>query len=70
MVNTYAPKARASIAMTALPNGRKAYEYMVRSMTTTNLTPEQIHKLGEQEVRRIEAEMDAAAVAAARTNYT
>jgi uncharacterized protein (DUF885 family) len=59
MVNTYAPKARDSIAMTALPNGRKAYEYMVRSMTTTNLTPEQIHKLGEQEVRRIEAEMGA-----------
>jgi uncharacterized protein (DUF885 family) len=59
MVNTYAPKARESTAMTALPNGRKAYEYMVRSMTTTSMTPEQIHKLGEQEVGRIEAEMRA-----------
>ena len=57
MVNTYAAKARESVAMTALPNGRKAYEYMVRSMTTTNLTPEQIHKLGQEEIGRIEAEM-------------
>src|SRR6185436_13213347 len=57
MVKVYAPKARESIAMTALPNGRKAYEYMVRSMTTTSMTPEQIHKLGEQEVGRIETEM-------------
>jgi uncharacterized protein (DUF885 family) len=30
---------------------------MVRSMTTTSMTPEQIHKLGEQEVGRIETEM-------------
>jgi uncharacterized protein (DUF885 family) len=59
MVTTYAPKARESTAMAALPNGRKAYEYMVRSMTTTTMTPEQIHKLGEQEVARIESEMGA-----------
>src|SRR5262249_40119876 len=57
ILTTYAPKARESTAMTALPNGRKAYEYMVRSMTTTRMTPEQIHSLGEQEVERIEAEM-------------
>ncbi len=59
MVRTYAPKARESVAMTALPNGRKSYEYMVRSMTTTSMTPEQIHTLGEKEVARIEGEMGA-----------
>lgn len=40
-----------------LPDGDKYYEYRVKSFTTTNLTPEQIHKIGIDEVARIENEM-------------
>ena len=41
-----------------LPKGADAYAYYLRSFTTTDLTPDQIHRLGLQEVTRIEAEMD------------
>ena len=57
MRDTYLPKAREETSIAAIPNGKQAYAYMVRSMTTTSRTPEQIHKLGEMEVKRIEAEM-------------
>jgi len=42
-----------------LPDGPAYYALMVKQMTTTDYTPEQIHKLGLDEVTRIDAEMDA-----------
>lgn len=54
----YLPKARESIAATALPDGAAWYQYRIRLMTTTNLTAEQIHELGLAEVKRIRAEME------------
>ncbi len=40
-----------------LPNGEAFYTYALRSFTTTEMTPEQVHAVGLAEVRRIEAEM-------------
>ena len=57
-VEKYLPKTRASIAMSDLPNGKAWYAYRVRYYTTTNLSPEQIHKIGLSEVKRIRAEME------------
>ncbi|HYO82030.1 MAG TPA: DUF885 domain-containing protein [Bryobacteraceae bacterium] len=54
---TYAPRARGAIALTSVSEGQKLYAAQVRSMTTTNLSPEQIHEIGKQEVERIEKEM-------------
>ena len=54
---TYAPKARQSTAMGDLPNGAKYYAMSVRTYTTTQMTPQAIHELGQKEVKRIEAEM-------------
>jgi uncharacterized protein (DUF885 family) len=54
----YLPKARDTIAMTALPDGRDWYAHRVRQMTTTDYTPERIHEIGLAEVARIGAEMD------------
>ena len=54
----YYPKTRESIAWTDLPNGKEWYAYRVRVMTTTDLTPDQIHELGKSEVARIRAEME------------
>lgn len=62
--NEYMPKCRQSIAATALPGGEAYYAYQVRQMTTTDLTPYQIHKIGLAEVARIRAEMEALAVKA------
>jgi uncharacterized protein (DUF885 family) len=41
-----------------VPNGDQTYSYLARSMTTTQFTPEQIHEIGLQEVKRIRTEME------------
>lgn len=54
----YLPAARETVGMSALPDGRDWYAWQVRSITTTDLTPEQIHEIGQSEVKRILAQMD------------
>ena len=55
----YLPKARTSLAARDLPDGERYYAWLARHHTTTGLTPDEIHALGEQEVARIRQEMDA-----------
>lgn len=55
----YLPGARESIAARDLPDGQAWYENRVSLMTTTDLTPRQIHDIGLSEVKRIRGEMDA-----------
>jgi uncharacterized protein (DUF885 family) len=55
--NDYLPKTRASVGLAALPDGAAWYAYRVRTTTTTDLTPEQIHRIGLDEVARIHGEM-------------
>ncbi|HWY44667.1 MAG TPA: DUF885 domain-containing protein [Candidatus Sulfotelmatobacter sp.] len=57
MTNTYAPKARKTDGIGGVPGGKEAYAILVRRLTTTNATPEEIHKTGEAELQRLEAEM-------------
>jgi len=54
----YLPKARETIALSALPDGLDWYLEHVRQETTTALTPHEIHQLGMAEVRRILGEME------------
>ena len=54
----YLPRARPSVGLSALPDGRAWYEFQVRAITTTDLTPEQIHEIGLAEVARIHREME------------
>jgi uncharacterized protein (DUF885 family) len=56
--NEYLPAARESIAARDLPDGEAWYRDRVARMTTTELSPEQIHEIGLSEVRRIRAEME------------
>jgi len=58
METEYLPAARESIAMRDLPNGEAWYAYNVKQNTTTDMTPEQIHQVGLDEVKRIRGEMD------------
>lgn len=46
-----------------LPDGDAYYAWRLRSETTTDLTPQQVHDIGVAEVARIEAEMAAILVA-------
>jgi len=55
--NTYLPASRDSIGASELPNGEAFYEYRARSFTTTTMTPDEIHRIGLDEVARIRAEM-------------
>ena len=42
-----------------IPDGKKIYQAALRSNTTTNMTADEIHNIGLEEVARIETEMDA-----------
>lgn len=53
----YLPAVRSSIAVTSLQQGRETYNALIRSLTTTSMTPEEIHNLGLAEVKRLEGEM-------------
>jgi uncharacterized protein (DUF885 family) len=53
----YLDSARDSVGMLELPGGNEWYAYLVRRTTTTNLTPEEIHQIGLNEVERIHGEM-------------
>jgi uncharacterized protein (DUF885 family) len=53
----YLPASFPRVGIDQIPDGRAAYTYLVRRNTTTDRTPEEIHKLGLAEVKRIRAEM-------------
>jgi len=53
----YQPHGRDSVGLSALPNGKAWYEYMIATNTTLPLTADEIHEYGQQEVARILAEM-------------
>ena len=54
---TYLPASRESIGLSVLPNGSAWYEHLARSFTTTRMTPDEIHRLGLEEVKRVRHEM-------------
>jgi len=54
---TYLPASRESIGASSLPNGEAFYEHRARTFTTTAMTPDEIHRLGLNEVKRIRDEM-------------
>jgi uncharacterized protein (DUF885 family) len=52
-------KATADDGVWKLPDGAEYYAHCLRSMTSTDYTPEQVHEIGVKEVERIEGEMRA-----------
>ncbi len=57
MQTNYSGHVRPGIGISSLKNGKEDYAILIRRLTTTNATPEEIHKTGLAEVGRIEAEM-------------
>jgi uncharacterized protein (DUF885 family) len=54
----YLPKSRETDGYNSLPKGDNIYKYYVKSWTTTNKTPEEINKIGQQQVAMLRAEME------------
>ena len=54
--NGYLPHARNTDGIGALPQGAAMYRLAVKSSTTTNLSPDEIHALGLREVERIQTQ--------------
>jgi uncharacterized protein (DUF885 family) len=54
----YLPAGRDTVGWSALPDGEAWYDHLVRVRTTTDMTLEEIHRLGLSEVARILSEMD------------
>jgi uncharacterized protein (DUF885 family) len=53
----YLPACFDQVGIWQWPNGAEAYAFLARRYTTTEMTPQQIHEKGLQEVARIRAEM-------------
>ncbi|HEV2532735.1 DUF885 domain-containing protein [Phenylobacterium sp.] len=55
----YLPASRPALGIRSLAGGEAYYRWLVADHTTTDLTPDQIHQIGLDEVARIRGEMDA-----------
>jgi uncharacterized protein (DUF885 family) len=55
------PRCLKTDGISALPDGKANYAYLVKFHTTTDMTADAIHRLGLSEVARIRAEMEALA---------
>ncbi len=54
----YLPASLNKVGVWQLPRGKELYAFRARSFTTTELTPEEIHEIGQREAKRIRAEME------------
>jgi uncharacterized protein (DUF885 family) len=55
----YSAQAPASGAMRDYPDGARVYAIVARQQTTTTLSPAEIHAIGQRELVRLRADMDA-----------
>ncbi|MGH8213497.1 MAG: DUF885 domain-containing protein [Rhodanobacteraceae bacterium] len=53
----YVPQARTTLAAEALPDGKAYYAQQIKTYTTLDLTPDQIHQIGLDQVAEIHAQM-------------
>jgi uncharacterized protein (DUF885 family) len=54
----YLPASRSSSGIAAIPRGDEFYRAQIRAFTTTDLSAEEIHQLGQREVARLLDEMN------------
>ena len=64
-VSEYKPRCRAGLpGIGQVDGGDDYYAYRVKSFTTTDMTPDEVHRLGLSEVARIRSEMESVAKSA------
>ncbi|HSR52252.1 MAG TPA: DUF885 domain-containing protein [Acidobacteriota bacterium] len=57
-LNEYRPGARTTLGASELPNGDEYYAFLIRRFTTLDLSAEEVHQIGLDEVARIRSEME------------
>ncbi|WP_372371331.1 DUF885 family protein [Candidatus Uabimicrobium sp. HlEnr_7] len=57
LTNEYMTNTRETIGISDIPDGKACYEFLVKSQTTLDVTPQEVHDIGLQEVARIQSEM-------------
>ncbi len=57
----YAPHGRTDAGVWALPDGEARYRFAIRRITTTDMTPGEIHALGLKQIDEVESKMLAVA---------
>ena len=55
----YLPRAREAVGLVHMKDGRRLYDHLIKSTTTTSMTADEVHELGLKEVARIRAGMEA-----------
>ena len=58
MKEEYLPKGRLSSGISDIPNGQAYYQYLIRTMTTTDKSADEIYQTGLSEVKRIKTELE------------
>ena len=62
--------ARDEAGMWARPNGDEFYRWALKASTTTNMTPDEVHAMGQAELAQLHARMDTILKAAGYTKGT
>jgi uncharacterized protein (DUF885 family) len=70
LLESWRPKAVHTAGVARLPDGAEYYKWAARYFTTTNMSPEEIHKLGLELCKSIGAEADAIFKANGKTQGT
>ncbi len=58
MNTSYMEAGRTTSGINAIPDGEAYYKHQIKTYTTTNMTADEIHQLGLNEVARISSEME------------
>jgi uncharacterized protein (DUF885 family) len=59
VADEYLPRSRETVALSGVPGGAELYAHLVRVNTTTELSADEIHRIGLDNVASIQAEMEA-----------
>ncbi|NBC04373.1 MAG: DUF885 family protein [Bacteroidetes bacterium] len=57
LVDEYIPNATETIGITKIPGGEDYYNYLIQDHTTIDITADEVHEIGLEEVARIRSEM-------------
>ena len=57
-LNALGPKAKPEAGVWARPNGKAYYDWALGAGTTTNLSADEVHQLGLEQLKELHAEMD------------